>query len=262
MRRSTEFLSLLTGAALLITLPGLVDSIQGADGGPSALPRREDVTYWLPGIPEPLSSVLSWSTKFDNDAVFAQTDSVTPSVWVSGPVYVGLTWFWQETGLPGDIEFVGFAANQDTTIYSPAMLWLPLDPVSAASWQTTATSNKGETWTFRFSYDGLDTLIAGEVQDPQEFVCWRVLLEQEGPASVAEDGQWRDGMGVVREGFKEAKAFRDTLYYQADTLPRRRIASTSLFPQNALLYRSHTTRETPVPIEGTGVSRFKSRFRR
>ena len=269
MSRATEILStvILTAVLLAVVLP--LVAIQAADDGPSALPRREDVTYYLPGVNDLPSGTLSWLPKYGNDSAFAGIDSVTPSVWLSGPVYIGITWFWKESGLPGDIEFVGFSANLDTTTYDPPMRWLPLDPVTTASWETTSTSSKGETWTFRMSYDGLDTLLAGPLLNQQEFICWRILLEQTGPSTSSSGGEHlqseafqHDGMGVFREMNVGAKAFTDTLYYEVDAFPRRRIRSTTAFPQSELLYRSHVTRETPVPNEGTGVGGFKSRFRK
>jgi len=263
MSRSSETVSLVICMAVLAAVFVLSAEIQAADDGPSALPRREDVSYDQPGVPGPFQGVLSWLTKFDNDAAFADVDSVTPSSWISGSVYLGITWFWREEGLPGDIDFVGYAANLDTTTYDPPMLWLPLDPVSAANWETTATSSKGETWTFRLSYDGLDTLTTGPDTAPKEFICWRILLEQEGPAVAISQGSsyLRDGLGVPREMRAGAKAFSDTLYYEVDALPRRRIRYATAYSQDELLYNSHLTRETPVPNKGTGVSGFKSRYR-
>lgn len=263
MPRSTEILSLVFWGITLVAALSLAPEPRAADGGSSALPRREDVSYHMPGASVISDGLLSWTAKYDNDSAFAGLDSVTPSLWVLGPVYGGVTWFWKENGLPGDTFFAGFSSNLDTVVYDPPMRWLPLDPVATSDWETTANSSKGETWTFRFHYDGIDTLLAGRLISPEEFVCWRILLEQEGPPTAGPDRNESsiDGMGIPRETQFGAKAFSDTLYYEVDVLPRRRIRYATQFSQQEFIYESHTTRETPVPTLGTGVGGFKAGFR-
>lgn len=261
MPRSSEILGLLIWCAALGAALWFTPAPHAADGGSSALPRREDVTYLLPGAGESVTAVLSWATKYDDDSAFAGIDSVTPSEW-TGQVYGGLSWFWKEEGLPGEISFVGFAANQDTVVYDPPIRWLPLDPEAAGQWETTSTTNKGDTWTFRFRYDGETDIASGGGAGSRDYVCWTLLLEQVGPTAAVAEGSSRDGMGVPRPALESAKAFTDTLYYEVDALPRRRIASRNAFPQNELMYDSHLTRETPVSTGETGVGGLKARYRR
>ncbi len=256
MRQRRGFL--VVAAGLLGLSPLFFSGSKAADGGASALPRREDVSYRLPGVDAFATNTLSWQPKVgDLPAFSAYYDSVTPSAWQSGPVYSGLTWFWREEGLPGTIDFVGYAdASLDSTFYTTPVQWLPLDPVAAGSWGTIATDSKGSTYTFDFSYDGFDTLIAGTVQRPDTLVCWRIILRQTLPASALKSGRIRDGMGLLRATM--AGSVTDTLWYEAGTMPRRRVAYRDDFPQNELLYRSHLTRDTPVSSRRKGTGLFKS----
>ena len=150
-------------------------------------------------------------------------------------------------------------------IYTAPILWLPMDPVGAGSWNSTATNTAGEEYSFTFTYDGLDTLIAGQVASPETLSCWRILVEQDlvTPSATSAGGQRRDGMGIVRDGFGSTKAATaDTLWYEAGVLPRRRIAFRTQYPQNELLYSRHTTRDTPVEVKGGSFGSLRSRFGR
>jgi len=255
---------LLVGGALACLLQ-FAGSLKASDNGPSALPRREDVTYRMPGVDSLATHTLSW--KVQQGPLPAYSDwyaSVTPSAFLGGPIYTGLTWFWRETGLPGDIQFVGFAtAARDTVIYTTPILWLPLDPVGTGSWSSSATNTAGEDYTFNFTYDGLDTLIVGTVANPETLSCWRVLLEQVlvTPSLPSAGASLRDGMGIERGASSYTKAAgTDTLWYETGALPRRRIAFRTQQPQSELLYLSHTMRETPVPAKQNGFGRLKARW--
>jgi hypothetical protein len=221
------------------------------------------VSYVLPGLDAVQNQTLSWQLKEGPlPAYSAWYDSLTPSTFVGGAVYYGLTWFWKETGLPGDIQFVGYAdAARDTVIYTQPILWLPLDPVGTGSWSTIATNTKGEEYGFNFSYDGLDTVITASAANPETLSCWRILLDQVPTAvtSPGPDGLLRDGMGVVREQSSYAKAAStDTLWYEADAFPRRRIASRKPDARAELLYETHQTREIPVSTQRGSFGRIKS----
>ena len=268
-------------AAGLMCLPPLLSPIViAADGGSSSLPRREDVSYRMPGVGTLASNTLSWQVKVGGLPAFSAIyDSLTPSIWLAGPVYTGLSWFWRENGLPGSIDFVGYAdASLDTTIYTTPVEWLPLDPVAAGNWSTTSIDSKGATFHFEFSYDGLDSVIAGAIVQPDTFLCWRIILTQSQitGAVSSRDGLVRDGLGVWRKesmakpgslhSAQELQpavliAVTDTLWYEADSMPRRRIAYRDDFPQNELLYSEHTTRETPVSGKETDTGSFKARWR-
>ncbi len=267
----------MAAAGLLGLSPLFLSGPMAADGGPSTLPRREDVVYRLPGVGPLAVNTLSWQTKVGGLPAFsAYYDSVTPSAWQSGPVYSDLTWFWREDGLPGRIDFVGWAdAARDTAFYTTPVQWLPLDPVSEGNWSTTATDTRGSTFTFAFSYDGIDSIVAGSSSTPDTFVCWRIVLRQTQVSGAVEllDGRVRDGLGVWRKterapGWTEsdgaaaaAADFADTLWYEVNAIPRRRLAYRDDYPQNELLYLDHTTREDPVGNRSSSAGRFKAGWR-
>ncbi len=261
-QRANGFRILLIGG-LLAGLLQWSPSLKAADGGPSALPRREDLNYRMPGIDPPTTTTLSWQLKRGPLPAYSDWyDSLTPSVFLGGPVYYGITWFWKETGLPGDIQFIGYAtAAGDTVIYTQPILWLPLDPVATGTWSTIATNSAGEEYSFNFSYDGLDTVIAGAVANPETLSCWRIVLDQLPTAVTApgSDGVLRDGMGIAWEQASFAKAAKtDTLWYEAAAFPRRRIALRSDQARDELIYLSHQTRDTPVASRQGGFGRLKT----
>ncbi len=258
----SHFRVLLIGGLLAGLLQWAV-SPEAADGGPSALPRREDVSYRMPGIDPPVTHTLSWQVKQGPLPAYSDWyDSLTPSVFLGGPVYYGVTWFWKEAGLPGDIQFLGYANSAgDTVIYTQPILWLPLDPVGSGTWSTTATNTAGEEYSFNFSFDGLDTVIAGEVANPETLSCWRIVLDQLPTAVVTpgSDGLLRDGTGMVREPASYAKvAITDTLWYEAGAFPRRRIALRTDQARDELVYESHRTRDTPLGSRQSSLGRLKS----
>jgi hypothetical protein len=266
MTQRLATLLVMTAAASLAGLSLLSRAPRAADGGSSALPRREDVTYRMPGVDPTAVHTLSFQVKLGGRPAFsAWYDSVTPAAWQGGPVYSGLTWFWRESGLPGDIQFVGYAdASLDTVIYTTPILWLPLDPVTLGDWSTTSTNSMGAQYEFQFTYDGMDTLVVGTTAEPETLSCWRIVLEQT-PLTLpvaAKNGISVDGTGIPWQGALEEVTTSDTLWYEAGALPRRRIAFRSLDPQRELLYLSHVTRDTPVEVRSGGIGALKARWKR